>query len=65
MDLFEVEARDPTVYPQCLLPSLWIYNEMSSHITQIISSAACIKAFVENLLQAMVQTLCVHYVRIS
>lgn len=62
MDSFEVEARDATVHPQCLLPSLWIYNEMSSHITQIISSAACIK---EHLLQAIVQTLCVHYVRIS
>lgn len=36
MDFFEVEAIDPTVHPQSLLPSLWIYNEMSSHITQII-----------------------------
>lgn len=44
MDSFEVEARDATVHPQCLLPSLWIYNEMSSHITEIISTACSNKS---------------------
>lgn len=65
MDLFQAKARDLTVHTISITnysPSLWIYNEMSSHITQIISSAACIK---EHLLQAIVQTLCVHYVHIS